>query len=484
MRRSILLIAMVVVPLLMKAQDAMDLYDFSSTLYQGTAKSAAMGNAIGAVGQDFTGIAINPASLGLFRKSTLVITPGINISSSNSEYKGSNGNDRAIRAALNNIGLTWTSQINDGALKTVSFALGMNRTNNYTYNSFVTGNNYEKSLVDAYFAEMTANNINSANELYDFSPNGIYPLWETYVIDSVGPGNYYTTYVPEGGLNQQRGVVKRGNSHEISFAAGFNFEDRWYLGVGINAPHFIRTMTIDYKETNLSYDYFRNWSQRENSQSSGWGINAKLGVIVFPARWIRVGATFHTPTIYRVNESWYTDTYSQFSDGSYSFLSPTGSYFYTLTTPYKLGGNVAFIFGNYGMITADYEFVDFSTIRISASDYNYSSLNEDMKDRFSATSNIRIGTEWRYQNLCFRAGYALYGSPYGFSKSDLRTNTYSCGIGYTYHNFTLDAAYVYGRRTNNYELYKEYSLYEVDETNVKETTNLNQVVVSLKFRLE
>ena len=491
--KKILLIIILLGSVLAKAQNAIDLYEFSSVIYQGTAKSAAMGNAIGAVGQDFSAISINPASLGLFRRSSFVFTPALYLSSTVSKYQGSNGDDRAIKMPINNIGLTWTSEINDGSLKSVSFALGMNRTNNYTFNSYLSGDNRHTSLVDAYFSAMEANNINSANDLYDFSPNNLYPLWYTYVIDSIAP-DYYTTYVPAGGLNQQRGVVKRGKANELSFSAGFNFNEKWFLGIGLNVPHFNRDMTTEYKETNLYPDEFRNWSQQEVITSSGWGVNAKIGVIVFPVKWLRLGATFHTPTIYRVDESWYTKTFSRFNNNSYSYQSEIGTYTYTLTTPYRLGANAAVIFGNFGMITADYEYIDYTNIRASTHDYNFTHLNNDIDARFNSTSNIRIGTEWRYQNLCFRGGYAFYGSPYGFNDDRLRTNSYSCGLGYTYHDFTIDLAYVLSRRTNTYQLYSEYTLYPavyhegdqdvVDDTKVKETTNINQLVVSFKFRLD
>ena len=89
----------------------------------------------------------------------------------------------------------------------------------------------------------------------------------------------------------------------------------------------------------------------------------------------------------------------------------------------------------------------------------------------------------------------MYGSPYGIGESDLRTNSFSCGFGYTYHRFTIDAAYVLSKRHNNYDLYSQYSTYKAfynddagnqvaDATKVKETTTINQVVISFKFRLD
>ena len=74
-------------------------------------------------------------------------------------------------------------------------------------------------------------------------------------------------------------------------------------------------------------------------------------------------------------------------------------------------------------------------------------------------------------------------------------DSYSCGFGFTYHIFTLDLAYVFSQRHNSYQLYEQYSEYPAyyqnqsgewltDDTKVKETTNINQVVISFKFRLD
>lgn len=79
-----LLIIMILLPFFAKAQEDTDLFDFSSVIIQGTAKSAAMGNAMGAVGSDFSSMAINPAGLGMFRKASFIYTLGINASGTNS----------------------------------------------------------------------------------------------------------------------------------------------------------------------------------------------------------------------------------------------------------------------------------------------------------------------------------------------------------------------------------------------------------------
>lgn len=482
--KKTLLIITILAPMFLMAQTDSDLFDFSSVYYQGTAKSAAMGNAIGAVGSDFSAITINPAGLGLFRKSTFVFTPEFYAISTESEYKNSYGSDRAYKLPMNNVGLTWTQDINGNSLKSVSFAIGLNKLNNYTFQSYVNGDNPNTSLIDAYIEELYQNGIFNDYALEDYSPNGIFPLWETYLLDFYDD-NTIDSEVPQGSLNQQYGVSKRGTSREFNLAAGFNLNEKVFLGASVNIPYFNKTVTKEYKEINLnSGDNFRNWKQEEIVKNSGVGINAKIGAILYPVKWLRVGAAFHTPTIYSVDESWGTETWSSFNNAAHHYVSPTGTYSYTVTTPYRLNASAALIFGNFGMITADYEFIDYSKMRASSYDYNYSSFNDYIRKTYNTTSNVRFGTEWRWQTMAFRAGYAFYGSPFGINKSDYRMDSYSCGFGFTYHVFTLDLAYVFSQRHNSYQLYEQYSEWLTDDTKVKETTNINQVVISFKFRLD
>ena len=493
MKKTFLILA-ILAPMFMWAQTEGDMLDFSTVNYQGTAKSAAMGNAMGAVGSDFSAIAINPAGLGLFRKATFTFTPEFSVNSTESNYKDNSGFDRAFKLQNNNIGLTWTQNFNDESLTSVSCAIGVNKLNNYKSNIYVNGNNPHTSLIDAYIDELYENGIDNDLLLEDYSPNNIFPLWNTYLLDFYADGSIGSV-VPQGGLRQEFGANKNGYMREFTFATGFNFNDKFFLGVALDVPYFSKNTTYDYKETNLDVnDDFRHWSQTEYLKNSGVGVNAKIGAIIYPARWLRLGASFHTPSIYNVTESWYTDTKGVFSSGSYYHESETSTYDYIVTTPYRANASIALIFGNFGMITGDWEYVDYRTMHASSRDYNFNNFNNHLHDLYKESSNIRIGTEWRWQTLAFRAGYSINGSPFGFDKEDLKTTSYSCGLGFTHHRFTLDLAYVLSKRNNTYDLYSNYSLYPAyytennvfvaDETKVKETTNINRVIISFKFRLD
>ena len=70
------------------AQTAEDALNIAQEYYEGTARSMAMGNAFTALGGDLGGLAINPASSGVYRCSQFSFTPGFTTSRSAVNYLG------------------------------------------------------------------------------------------------------------------------------------------------------------------------------------------------------------------------------------------------------------------------------------------------------------------------------------------------------------------------------------------------------------
>ena len=149
--KKLLLILLAIVPFCVKGQNLYDVFNISATYYQGTAKSAAMGNAMGAVGDDFSAISINPAGLGLFRKPAFVFTPSILTTHTKSNYYEDIASDSKAKLSINNVGIVGVNRSYD---KAVNWGFGMNRTNNFNNRIYVDGLNPNNSLLDAYFVEM------------------------------------------------------------------------------------------------------------------------------------------------------------------------------------------------------------------------------------------------------------------------------------------------------------------------------------------
>ncbi|MBO7286732.1 MAG: hypothetical protein J6U85_00725 [Bacteroidales bacterium] len=482
--KKIFLTLLALVPFFVKGQSFYDVYNLSASYYQGTAKSMAMGNAMGAVGQDFSSISINPAGLGLFRKPTFTFTPSINTIFTESYANGGKlRSDSKANLSINNIGYVGVNKSGDN---TVTWAIGMNRTNNLNNKTFFDGYNYNNSLIDAYFAEIIANDIYDEKELEYYSPTYIYPLWQTYLINFEQDGTL-STPVPAGDLRQLRDVNSWGGTNEWTASSSINFSDKLFFGVSINLPYISSKRVSDYVETFKyeSEEYF--WSQEEILATTGWGFNSKIGLIAYPCRWLRVGAAFHTPSVYNLTDSWRTKTTSSLASGNFEYVVPTSYFSYSLVTPWRANASAAFIFGNFGMITADFEYIDYRKIKLSDSEYDYSEYNKSISNTFKPTMNFRLGTEWRYQNYCFRGGYSFYGSPYGITKLDYMRDAISCGFGYTHHFLTIDFAYAYTLQNHNYNLYSQYTSYydQVVENNIEvyETTKLHSIVVTLRLKL-
>ena len=123
---------------------------------------------------------------------------------------------------------------------------------------------------------------------------------------------------------------------------------------------------------------------------------------------------------------------------------------YTQTTPYKAIASATVLFQQYGFLTADVEFVDYSSMK-----YNFgqgyenesNDINTVLKNTYKSTVNCRVGAEAKLQDFALRAGVSYYGSPYKNQTVDASTLRISGGVGYRTKNWFLDVSYIYGTQT-------------------------------------
>ena len=174
----------------------------------------------------------------------------------------------------------------------------------------------------------------------------------------------------------------------------------------------------------------------------------KLGLIYKVVDWFRVGAAFHTPTLYSLTDDYNTSINAEKRDGTtFTEETPHGSFNYLVTTPYRFISSGSFIMGNKGVINVDYEIVDYSTARISqdseAGSYaDFSVENENIRSNFELTQNLRVGTEVRLDPFRLRLGYRLQGDPLnGKFDLDSGSSIYSGGIGIKEDGYYIDLAY-------------------------------------------
>jgi hypothetical protein len=461
MKRYHIILIIVLISTTAYSQFADDALRFSQVYYQGTARNMAVGGAFGALGADFSTASTNPAGMGLFRTGEFVFTPEVASRKASSIYNGSIAENSRTIMDISNMGYVIVKPIGSKTgWKYFQFGFGMNRLNNFNSRVIMEGENIENSKLDVY-TELADGQ--SVDELDDFE---LYPAWECYLLNPYGDDQYYTP-VPFGGVMQQQIITTRGSINEWLMSFSGNYNDKLFVGATIGLPYLRYYRESSYSE----YDdadtipYFDNWSITENLATTGWGINLKLGAIIKPVEWLRIGAAFHTPTYYwSMSDTWFTNTTSYVqtyvNDSTddlewvhYSYESPVGNYDYHLATPLRAIGSVSFLIGQYGFISGEYEYANYSSAKLSSRYDSFSAVNQDIKTSFKATHNFRAGTEWRFSNFSFRGGYALYGSPYSNNINDGKRQMYSGGIGYKTRYYAIDFAYVYSIMNEDYYMY-------------------------------
>lgn len=467
------------------AQGSDDACLFSQTYYQGTAKAMGMGNALGAVGGDMTAVCINPAGMGIYRSDEFTATINLMDNYVQSNYYGTTNGANRMRLSIPNLGyVNMKQRSNYRALRSTQFGIGLTRTNDFNINTQARGINPSSSKIDNYLMQMEGY---SQYDLETAFPYTIYPAWSTYLVDlyqdNLGP--YYSSPVPQGNIWQGQENQFTGRSEEWSFAYSFNFSDWVFFGLSANLDHIKRNGTRTFSESSVEGDEtnFNEWSFSEDLSSSALGGNIKAGLLVHANRWLRLGAAFHSPTIYSFDESWQTETTSKIDWITRKYISPESHYEYNFISPLKWIGSMAFVIGQQGMISLDAEYTNFGAARfktVENDDYDYTPTNNDIKNTYGRTLNFRLGSEWFLGSSYLRLGAAYYGSPFGIGESGGSVKKASCGISVPVSSSTtFDFAYelTYGKTY--------HTLYDAGELGIEPIIQKqfkNNFAVTLKVR--
>ena len=127
---------------------------------------------------------------------------------------------------------------------------------------------------------------------------------------------------------------------------------------------------------------FKNFNYLDYYEDRGTGYSFKLGAIFKPVETMRIGVAFHSPVWYHIDEYFFETISSNFTDGSrYESSNDPMRFDYALTTPFRVLGGIAFQIQKVALLSADYEFVDYSMAKFSQTGdgYNYSEKNNEYK---------------------------------------------------------------------------------------------------------
>lgn len=451
----------------------------SRTKPNGSARVQAMGGAQVALGGDFSSALSNPAGLGMYNRSEFTFSPGINFFSTDATHNTETGKDSNSKLNIPGLSYVFNSPQEKNGFLGGSFAISMTRTNDLNSSMRYAGNDNVSSIVDWFLQDATGTLNNNLN--FDF-PTGL--AYDNFLIDDStfwgGPQRYYFSVLglyddPDDirRLRRVGSINTKGAQYQWSFAYGANFQDKIFLGANVGVTTLRYKFSSAYQESNFMFDLDPDFNPlnslllEETIDIEGTGVNLTLGVIYRPADFIQVGASLVTPTYYQITDSYTArlstqwNNYNYLGTGdilnalSYASNSPVISE-YNLVTPLKFSLGTAVFLGTSGFITGDIEFVNYRKAKYESDigGISFNPENDIIKATFANTVNYRLGAEFRYQLLRFRAGYNVLTNPYDASIDvDRSIKTVSVGMGARMKKFFVDAALLNSTGTSAYSPY-------------------------------
>ena len=289
------------------AQSEIDALRYSQKYISGSARFVGMSGAFGALGGDLGAVTINPASTGLFIANQFAISPQVILDETDTKYLSGTETAYDLKKGFNigNLGYVGSYQTGETTgLAAVNFGITFNRAADFNQRYKITGTNTESSMIDAF--------INYANGTH---PDDLWSYVDQLAFDTkiiaydYDNGEYYTGLpaINEQNQTQTKKKETKGGMNEFDISLGANFSNKFYFGgsIGITSVNYREDSYFSEDNNKLignDYDvkYFR---LDETLIVSGVGMNIKIGAILRPVNWVRIGIALHSGTFLAINET-------------------------------------------------------------------------------------------------------------------------------------------------------------------------------------
>lgn len=480
----------------------------------GTARSLAIGGAMGSLGGDISATFVNPAGLGNYKTGEAVFTPSFFLNNNSINFRETGLKNNKNSFSLGTIGFVY-GDINENNRKN-SYAISLAFTQQANYNNRLQYRGYNNySSFSEQWAEQVSNSGLSIDGVLG-SPQyafGSAPALYTYLVDTFRVnGNLQVKALPEfvlesgKALLQENTIDTRGGLYELALGLANNINDKWQFGGTLGLPILNYTSSSTFTETDTSsnktngFDYFK---YRDEFNTKGVGVNLKLGVIYRPKEYIRLGLAIHTPSYFlnvKDTRSTYleanTENYNGFArDSSFNYSNGApGISEYSMLTPWRVMLSGSFVFREVenvkkqrGFITADIEYVRHRGSSFASANENttpeenkyYDQLNEVVKNQYKGAFNFRVGGEVKFNVIMARLGFAYYGNPYKDEALNASKLLLSGGLGYRHKGFFVDLTYVH---SINKDVNFPYRLGDKSNTFAEVNNTRGNIIASVGFK--
>jgi len=441
MKRNLLFLIALFVCALSFGQGEIDAYRFSNNDLSGTARGQAMGGAFGALGGDMTGVAINPAGIGIYRSSELLA----NMSITSPLLSGNTNQQSNTRFNFNNISYVGYYPLVKGSMLSLNFGFNFNRIKNFSQQYSASRPSMNSSITD-YMLSLTDgidHSVWTGNTDDNYSDPNLRWLsvlaWDGYLInEKAGTNNAYESILQNGEqVSPSLKVSEKGKIDAYDFTVGSNIADRFFWGVTFSATDVLYQLNSSYDEQFLGVP--GSGLNLENYlQTRGSGFQMKLGVIVKPVDALRIGISYHSPTWYAMKD-YYQATliprltprgiYDQNGNEVGYTQTPYDSYSYQFRTPGSWTFSLAGILSTKALLSVDYEIKDYSYMNFQDVNGNtWEDVQNKVQSDYKSASMIRAGFEYRFTpQFSGRIGYALQQNPYRMDINSMGDNVVTAG---------------------------------------------------------
>jgi len=459
---KIAIISLIATPLFAQTTDLQfaDQYAlaFSIPSLHGNARFVGMGGAFGALGANLSALSTNPAGIGLYRRGEFSFTPTLAIGQTEARQienptSSWRDNDR-MNFNVMNFGMVNVFDISrsdsPNEWKMVQLGFGVNRQAdfwnrsrytgfvNWTYLDELTAEANELGVQRGTIRELAFRTDLIFRDTSDGIPGFSNDMWW---FDGT---NWHTG----SGLTQFQSTETRGGINEWFLTFGGNYGDILYLGATIGMPvvNFRQNRTLREEDRDGLHPDFYSWTLRESLEITGTGVNLKLGAIVRPTDFMRIGFAFHSPTRFSLRENMTMET-----SGRGTFVDTRihrerlDQFEYSLRTPMRLIGSLGFVIGRQAMIGIEYEHINFGNMRLIGDDPSLDESTDFIRQNYGTGGVFRVGGEFRLDPVNIRVGYNYTMSPFdteSYAGRNFSGHTFSAGLGFVLGSTTIDLAYV------------------------------------------
>ncbi|ACU08083.1 putative hemin receptor [Flavobacteriaceae bacterium 3519-10] len=397
---------------LLNAQDISTLRNtaevYSNSSLNGSAKYNAMAGSMGALGADYSVLNSNPAGIGVSIANEFSLTLGIESQQSASTLAGPTTNYKINNTDIGSAG------------GVVVFPLSPSSAWKFVN----VGVSYSNQSLEDYIE--TPGNSNVSFEFRDEN--------DVLLEDLALAGHAYNRY---------------GNLSKTSIGVGGNYDNRIYVGAGLN---FHNSVLDQYdsaafsNSANVTTVFDKQYTPYSEAAT---GFSASVGVIGKINPNFRVGAALETPTWWNMERIY--NEYENPVDGTYSEER-------RLSSPMKATLSAAYVANKNFALNVDYS-LGLTKPKYKVYGDAETELNNFFDANSAALSEVKVGAEYRVQAFRLRAGYGFASSPYdsvslnAFNETGNagnrsfdnfivgKRNTVGAGIGYDFRSFFIDAAY-------------------------------------------